>query len=742
MHDALPTEESWLDEMAHACRAALGKRAERILGIFREVERSFGGERPAAARAVRRRLLSSTETLPSDIKTASEARDRQFERLFDAISPYDATILISALSVLSNVGTGAENHGLIVPGRYDREVELLSAALTHAPSSGTQVPDWDAVISVLWQLRSVFALAEVVHTLGGAARPMTAVDTARSRLRDRAVSVRGTHYGVITRRLQADVTKTLQGEIVRQFGFGLRDVEATIGAYAALWERRVFSLVADCQAPPVGNGKDDVNRVLKCVTRLSVDEVTRRATLAESLPEWIRLPTGPVLDRLLDRLSTDLSDTEPPTWRGVLTESPLFDRPLLRLRSGFTIPLPARLVTEGFALLDGLLSSSQLRDSYFSARAAAVDRVIESTVHRVLRGGMVGRNLHYKDPETGHETEMDVLATFEDVAMVFEGKGRGFSRSALRGAPSSLQQELKKTVGKSTEQACKRIRYIAAEGEARFWTTTGSILMIRASEVRRYYTVVPTLTPTWSAALDGKMLREAGIGTDGALPIVTSLDVVYLWPTLLARPEVLIAYLDFREFLLRRPWIIFADEYEILGAFLNAGRFSIRDPRRAGRAVEQFHTPEFQVDFDLILGHDGSQQARPEELPFWLRLKTSPIVEKFITELSSRRPPRWVAAASAALRTPLASQEWLTRAAQSTPLSGSRRFRPVVLRDTAHAAAIIIFDKRPLYELIDDALIVAMLKERRFIWLLRSTIGGIRLLWACDPDVPVMPSLP
>ena len=113
----------------------------------------------------------------------------------------------------------------------------------------------------------------------------------------------------------------------------------------------------------------------------------------------------------------------------------------------------------------------------------------------LVKPEFVFQNVYYPNPDkSGDLTELDVLLCVDDILFLVEIKAGGFSKSAQRGAPKSLEKELAVLIIEGQRQSERSERYIKSSDEVSFYDHTGKniICKIRRANYRRIFRVVVT----------------------------------------------------------------------------------------------------------------------------------------------------------------------------------------------------------------------------------------------------------
>ncbi|HSW92049.1 MAG TPA: SEC-C domain-containing protein [Candidatus Saccharimonadales bacterium] len=162
----------------------------------------------------------------------------------------------------------------------------------------------------------------------------------------------------------------------------------------------------------------------------------------------------------------------------------------------------------------------KIRSDYIEKKA--VDLLSE-----IVNPSFVGRNLYYPNPDQeGHLTELDGLIEVDDVLMLVEVKSGGISAAASRGAPGSLEKDLKELIFEGQRQSERAERYIKSSAEVDFYDSTGkkSVHKVSHSKYRRIFRIVVTREQLGWVGADLAKLSVVDPSLSESMPWQVSLD--------------------------------------------------------------------------------------------------------------------------------------------------------------------------------------------------------------------------
>lgn len=128
-------------------------------------------------------------------------------------------------------------------------------------------------------------------------------------------------------------------------------------------------------------------------------------------------------------------------------------------------------------------------------RSDRVESDANDLLTSIIRPDFAFQNVYYPNPdEVGNITELDILIGVDDVLFLVEIKAGGFSESASRGAPRSMEKEFSDLIIEGQRQSERAEKYIKSADEVVFFDETGKreVHRIRHDQFRRIFRVVVT----------------------------------------------------------------------------------------------------------------------------------------------------------------------------------------------------------------------------------------------------------
>ncbi|WP_169369493.1 GatB/YqeY domain-containing protein [Streptosporangium roseum] len=301
---------------------------------------------------------------------------------------------------------------------------------------------------------------------------------------------------------------------------------------------------------------------------LSGDAIAMAAPreLSEEVLQWV------------DALSLDSSALSGDRKYDLYALSPLRAYPILVGAEGFMLTSPHRLTADLSTLTDEVWGR-RYGEPYFAARGATVEELALETVRALAPNASGFAQGVYSSRSGEIRGEVDAVAVWRDVCIVFEGKGGFLSLAARRGSTEAVLADLFNTISHGYYQAARLIRLISAEKEVVLQGGHGSTFALNRKSLRRAYVVVPTADHFGDITTRLEFLWSNKVLPEGSAPVIISVQDLMLLCEVLGDMKEFVAYLDFREEILRNSWISFHDEREILGAYVG-GRDAVTSGMR------------------------------------------------------------------------------------------------------------------------------------------------------------------
>lgn len=129
------------------------------------------------------------------------------------------------------------------------------------------------------------------------------------------------------------------------------------------------------------------------------------------------------------------------------------------------------------------------------ARSDYVEEEAVSVLARIVKPNYQALNLFYPNPdENGQLTELDGLIEIDDVLLLIEVKAGSISAGMSRGAPSSVEKDLKDLIFEGQRQSERAERYIKSADKVDFYDHTGKKVVHRVEhqKFRKIFRIVVT----------------------------------------------------------------------------------------------------------------------------------------------------------------------------------------------------------------------------------------------------------
>lgn len=471
------------------------------------------------------------------------------------------------------------------------------------------------------------------------------------------LNLRGDSYADHGRDLAQAVFEPFDQWMVERFGFTVKDVIAVAEGVERLTHRSMNNLGMEAAAfaNRVASELDDPSSVSKLHPELQArldnndarfhligraffevfDNGIRDAATfdAPDVHEEVADVDPRRIDAVLSELSVDVGGVDATAYRGPFDPSPLVDHPFLHHDGLYILPVPGMLIRDTFKVLDDRLMTG--RPGYSNSRAATLDRLAVSHLLEVLPGATGYVDLHYE-----HDSQLDGLVLFENIAFVVEGKGSAISFKARRGDVARLVNEMKRSVEEAAAQGIRARDFLLSSEDAVFRYADGSeMVRVAPGSVKLVHIINPTIHELGGFAPQLARFRSSGLFADGELPWSIYIQDLRVIAELCDNPAVFLHYLAWRSRLPLGEQIVAQDELDLWGAYLFGARFPPLDDD--GTHFVGNSTTDFDAYYDGLQGR-APKQPKP-------RKYTHQPIEGFIERMARERPDGWIEAAAACL---------------------------------------------------------------------------------------------
>lgn len=222
-------------------------------------------------------------------------------------------------------------------------------------------------------------------------------------------------------------------------------------------------------------------------------------------------------------------------------------------------------------------ASSSCKDNY-------IEHKVISLFQKLLPHAQFYHSLKYNIFEDGmnKRAELDILGISHDTAYIIEVKAGELNTKHRRGAMKGLKDRLGETITEGSYQCHRALTYIqnnvaptfdySAEG-------TNHTLTVDKSTIQTYYKISVTFEHFSSISANLRYLINSGVlSADYKWAWIVSLYDLMVFADIIASEKDFKEYLQYRLDLYDREDIIFNDEVDILGFFLD-GQFPLGEPK-------------------------------------------------------------------------------------------------------------------------------------------------------------------
>jgi SEC-C motif len=161
-------------------------------------------------------------------------------------------------------------------------------------------------------------------------------------------------------------------------------------------------------------------------------------------------------------------------------------------------------------------------------RSNYIEKEAVELISGIISPTYTGRNLYYPNPDQeGHFTELDGLVEVDDVLILIEVKSGGISAATSRGAPGSLETDLKSLIFEGQRQSERAERYIKSADQVDFYedsTRKKVIYQASYSKYRKVFRVVVTREQLGWVGADLAKLSVVDPSLNDSMPWQVSLD--------------------------------------------------------------------------------------------------------------------------------------------------------------------------------------------------------------------------
>jgi hypothetical protein len=266
--------------------------------------------------------------------------------------------------------------------------------------------------------------------------------------------------------------------------------------------------------------EDAQNKVTEAYTN-RLFEITDVSSLPKSILSLLTVKPGEEpLDKLTGPNHEDLSP---------LSTDVLHYKPFLEVDGKFYTFYHSGFEDRMAEIIEADLNQKQpaQRTSVEKARSDYIEKEATDLLGQILNPEYSGMNVYYPNPdENGQLTELDGLIQIDDILLLVEVKAGGISAGTSRGAPESLETDLKDLIFEGQRQSERAERYIRSSDKVDFYDHTGKRVVhsIEHKNFRRIFRVVVTREQLGWVGAGLAKLSVIDPSLDSSLPWQVSLD--------------------------------------------------------------------------------------------------------------------------------------------------------------------------------------------------------------------------
>ncbi len=243
------------------------------------------------------------------------------------------------------------------------------------------------------------------------------------------------------------------------------------------------------KSPELKALNEDVQNKLTEAWTVKLFEITEVSSLPKSILSLLSVKPG---EEPLDKLTgTNHEDLSP------LSTDILHYKPFLEVDGKFYAFYHSGFEDRITEIIEADLNKKRpsKRTSIEKARSDYIEKEALELLSGIVKPSFSAGNLYYPNPdENGQLTELDGLIEVDDVLMLVEVKSGGISAGASRGAPDSLEKDLKELIFEGQRQSERAERYIKSSDKVNFYDSTGKkpLHTVEHGKYRKIFRIVVT----------------------------------------------------------------------------------------------------------------------------------------------------------------------------------------------------------------------------------------------------------
>jgi hypothetical protein len=428
--------------------------------------------------------------------------------------------------------------------------------------------------------------------------PPTAIDELRFMLDTRRLMIRVSRYPIFLADHWRSSLSPYEKPIREIYGIGVEEIvdglskineyqrTGVVGRYQDLQEgtkaltdklkAKGYDVGPDATPEEVGRTKtalaseefkalnDEMQEKARLTFTPAIFEITDITTLPKPFLSLLSVKPG---ESILKKLTgPDHDDLSP------LSISTLHYKPFLEVDGQFYT-----FYHSGFDDYIGEIIESDLfakRPAQISEMAKKRSDRVESDSNRLLSSTIspdfVFQNVYYPNPDDPGLTELDLLLGVDDILFLVEAKAGGFSASASRGAPKSMEQEFSDLIIEGQRQSERAEKYIRSAEEVAFFDETGKqeVHRVRYAQYRKILRIVITREDLGWVGAQIAVLSILDKNLSKSYPWHVSLDDLRVVSELFKNDEIrFLHYLELRLLASAETILNQSDEIEHIGLY-------------------------------------------------------------------------------------------------------------------------------------------------------------------------------
>jgi hypothetical protein len=292
-------------------------------------------------------------------------------------------------------------------------------------------------------------------------------------------------------------------------------------------------------------------------------------------------------------------------------------------------------------LLEGIIETTDAdyyRDKFLPARDNYLEEAAGNLLAQMLKGSDLHRNLFYDFEQDGEtrRSEVDRVIVYGEALLVVEAKAGKFSSSARRGAPKSLQSDLKDILDKAFTQGTRLLNVLRSKSELPLFGERGNeMLRLRRTDFRHQFIITVSFDSLGLLQCNLNGVRRLGLIQGTEWPWAVSLSDLRVIAEQVEHPSTFIHYLTRRIEVNDLDTLNVRDELDLFGMYRHGQLFF---PRGEKPEYTQMTIVGFTDEFDAY--YDGLVGWRPRvPKP---RHPMLPRNEMLLTALEEQRPKNFL----------------------------------------------------------------------------------------------------